>query len=60
MFFPCLLRNNENVFPAINAGDFMDFSLQGVKKENVENIIFSFRKKFSEFSNEIYEEAIGE
>lgn len=38
----------------------MDFSLQGVKKENVENIIFSFRKKFSEFSNEIYEEAIGE
>lgn len=60
MFFPCLLRNNENVFPVINAGDFMDFSLQGVKKENVENIIFSFRKKFSEFSNEIYEEAIGE
>lgn len=60
MFFPFLIRNNEKVFPEINAGDYTDFSLQGVKKENVENIIFSFRKKFSDFSNEIYEEAIGE
>lgn len=60
MFFPVLLRNNEKVFPDINAGDYMDFFLQGVKKENVENIIFSFRKKFSEFSNEVYKEAIGE
>ena len=60
MFFPFLIRNNEKVFPEINAGDYTDFSLQGVKKENVENIIFSFRKKFSDFSNEIYKEAIGE
>lgn len=60
MFFPFLLRNNEKIVSDRNIDDYKDFSLQRVKKENVENIILSFRKKFSEFSNEIYEEAIGE
>ena len=60
MFFPFLLRNNEKIVPEMNIDDYKNFSLQGVKRENVENIILSFRKKFSEFSNEVYEEAIGE
>ena len=60
MFFPFLLRNNEKIVPEMDINDYKNFSLQGVKRENVENIILSFRKKFSEFSNEVYEEAIGE
>ena len=36
------------------------FSLQRVKRENVENIILAFEKQFADFSDEIYEEAIGE
>jgi len=43
-----------------NINDYKNFSLQRVKKENVENIIASFEKAFSDFSNEVYEQAIGE
>lgn len=60
MFFPVLLRNNERIVSEINVDDYKNFSLQRVKKESVENIIFSFRKNFLEFSNVVYEEAIGE
>lgn len=60
MFFPFLLRNNDTIIPDKNTDDYKDFSLQRVKKENVENIIVSFKNKFSDFSNEIYKEAIGE
>lgn len=60
MFFPFLLRNNEKIIMNLNVNDYRDFSLQGVKKENVENIICSFGKKFSDFSNEVYQEALGE
>lgn len=60
MFFPVLLRNNERIVSEINVDDYKNFSLQRVRKESVENIIFSFRKNFLEFSNVVYEEAIGE
>ena len=60
MFFPFLLRNNEKIVSDRNIDDYKTFSLRGVRKENVENIIVSFRKSFSDFSNEVYEEAIGE
>ena len=59
-FFPLLLRNNERIVSEANISDYGNFSLQGIAKENVENIILSFGKKFSEFSDEIYEEALGE
>lgn len=60
MFFPFLLRNNEKIISDMNIDDYRDFSLQRVNKENIENIILSFRKSFSDFSNEVYEEAMGE
>ena len=60
MFFPFLLRNNEKIVPEGNVDDYENFSLQRVKRENVENIILSFEKQFTDFSNKIYEEAIGE
>lgn len=60
MFFPCLLRNNEKIISEMNVNDYKNFSLQGVQRENVENLVVSFRKKFSEFSNEVYKAAIGE
>ena len=54
MFFPFLLVSEKNI------DDYKNFSLQRVKKENVENIILAFEKQFTDFSNKIYEEAIGE
>lgn len=60
LFFPFLLRNNQKIIAESNLDDFKDFSLERVKKENVKNILLSFGVKFDDFSNEIYEEAIGE
>ncbi len=60
MFFPFLLRNNEKIVSDMNIDDYKNFSLQRVKKENVENIILAFEKRFADFSTEVYEEAIGE
>lgn len=60
MFFPFLLRNNEKIVSDMNIDDYKNFSLQRVKKENVENIILTFEKQFADFSTEVYEEAIGE
>ena len=39
---------------------FFRHTLERVKKENVENILAIFGKSFSDFSNEVYEQAIGE
>ena len=60
MFFPFLLRNNGKIIDEQNIDDYRNFSLQRVRKENVENIIAAFGKDFSEFSNEIYEKAVGD
>ena len=60
MFFPFLLRNNEKIVSDMNIDDYKNFSLQRVKRENVENIILAFEKQFADFSTEIYKEAIGE
>lgn len=59
VFFPFLLRNNDKVISNLDINDFKNFQLQGIDKDNVESIILSFQKKFSDFSNEVYEEAIG-
>ena len=60
MFFPFLLRNSKKIVPERNIDDYKNFSLQRVKRENVENIILAFEKEFTDFSTKIYEEAIGE
>lgn len=60
MFFPFLLRNNEKIVPEKNIDDYKNFSLQRVKRENVENIVLAFERQFADFSNKVYEEAIGE
>ena len=60
MFFPFLLRNNEKIVSDMNIDDYKNFSLQRVKRENVENIILAFEKRFTDFSTQVYEEAIGE
>jgi len=59
MFFPFFLRNNKRIVSEKNINDYENFSLQKVKKENVESIILAFNKNFSDFSNNIYEEAVG-
>lgn len=60
MFFPFLLRNNEKVISEKNMNDYRDFSLERVKMENVQNIIAAFGQSFSEFSDGVYEQALGE
>lgn len=60
MFFPILLRNHEKIVSDKNVGDYQNFVLQRVKKENVENIVAAFGNSFRDFSNEIYKQAIGE
>lgn len=60
IFFPVLLRNNERIVTEKNIADYREFDVTGVNKDNVKNIILSFRKKFGEFSDDIYREAIGE
>ena len=59
MFFPVVLRNNEKIVLDENVDDYKNFSLQRVKRENVENIILEFEKQFAKFSDEIYDKAIG-
>ena len=34
----------------MNIDDYKNFSLQRVKRENVENIILAFEKRFTDFS----------
>lgn len=60
IFFPFLLRNNEKIISEKNTDDYRDFSLERVKRTNVQNIIAAFGKSFSEFSNGVYEQALGE
>lgn len=60
IFFPCLLRNNDKIIAENNLDDYKDFKLHRVKKENVENILAIFGKNFSDFSNEVYRQAIGD
>ena len=59
MFFPLLLRNNKIIVSKRNIDDYKNFKLYNVKHENVENIILAFEQDLSEFSNKVYEEAIG-
>ena len=42
MFFPFLLRNNGKIIDERNIDDYRNFSLQRVRKKNVENIIAAF------------------
>ena len=60
MFFPFLLRNNAKIIDEQNIDDYRNFSLQRVRKENVENIVAAFGRDFGDFSNEIYEKAVGD
>ena len=60
MFFPFLIRNNEEIILEKNIDDFKNFSLERVNSKNVENIILSFGQSFSDFGNEIYKRAIGD
>jgi len=60
MFFPVIIRNNNEVVDNINVGDYKNFVVSGVSSKNIENILFAFRKPINQFSNEIYEEAIDD
>lgn len=59
-FFPFLIRNNEEIVVNKKVDDFKNFNLSGLNSENVENIILTFQTSFSDFSDNIYKEAIGD
>ena len=54
-----MIRNNEKIVSDLNLDDYKNFGVQGVKRENIQNIILSFKNQFTDFSNEIYEKALG-
>lgn len=60
MFFPVIIRNNEEIVKNKDAGDYKNFLVSDVNNENIENIVFAFRHSINNFSNEIYTEAIGD
>ena len=59
MFFPVLIRNNDKIISNKDAGDYRDFAVNGISNNNIENIVFAFKKSIDNFSNDIYTEAIG-
>lgn len=59
LFFPVIIRNNEDVIINKDTGDYRDFVVTGVNNSNIENIVFAINQPINEFSNNIYEEAIG-
>lgn len=59
MFFPVIIRNNEEIIKNKNVGDYRNFAVNGISSKNIENILLAFRKSINQFSNDIYEEAIG-
>lgn len=58
MFFPVLIRRNDNIVINNNVNDYKNFKIDRIDKNNVENIICSLRNSINEFSNDIYKEAI--
>ena len=59
MLLPFLIINYKDIVKNHDLRDFDKFFLNNVNKSNVENILFSFEKSFTDFSNDIYSEAIG-
>ena len=58
MFFPVLIRNNEEIVKTNNVDDYKNFDVDRIDKKNVENIICAMGCSINEFSNSIYSEAI--
>lgn len=58
MFFPVLIRRNEEIIDNNNVSDYKNFEFTGVQTGNIENIIGYFGNPINEFSNDIYKEAI--
>lgn len=59
MFFPVIIRNNQEIIKNKDAGDYCDFSINGVDCKSIENIILAFQQPITQFSNDVYREAIG-
>lgn len=59
MFFPVIIRNNQQIIKNKDAGDYSEFSVKGVDYNNIENIILAFQQPINQFSSDIYREAIG-
>jgi len=59
MFFPVIIRNNNEIIDNSDVGDYKNFTVSGVSSKNIESILLAFRKSINQFSNEIYEEAIN-
>lgn len=60
VFFPFLIRNNQEIVINRKVEDFKNFKLYGVNNDNVENVIMAFQKSFDDFSSDVYKEAIGD
>lgn len=59
MFFPVLIRNNIDIIKNYDINDYKNFVVSGIDSSNIENIICAFDDSINNFSNKIYDEAIG-
>lgn len=60
MFFPVLIRKNDEIINNNNIDDYKNFNVQGIDNENIENVICVLNSSINNFSNDIYKEAIGD
>lgn len=60
MFFPVLIRKNDEIIKNKNINDYRDFTVEGIDNKNIENIICALNSSINNFSNNIYKEAIGD
>ena len=60
MFFPVLIRKNDEIINNHNIDDYKNFNVEGIDNENIENIICALNSSINNFSDDIYKEAIGD
>lgn len=58
MFFPVLIRKNEDIVNNNDLSDYINFKVDGIDDSGIENIIGHFGSSINDFSNDIYKEAI--
>lgn len=60
MFFPVLIRKNDEIIKNKDVNDYKNFTVKGIDNKNIENIICVLNSPINDFSNNIYKEAIGD
>ncbi len=60
VFFPFLIRQNQEIIEEKNTGDFINFKKEDFPALNMNGVIWSFNENIDDFSKTIYEEALND